>query len=52
MHYREEIAHEFGIQRSVLENDIVSREMTKRVIDEVKKEVKKEAGDNKNEKET
>ncbi|WP_216828003.1 small, acid-soluble spore protein, alpha/beta type [Alkalihalobacterium elongatum] len=36
-HYREEIAMEFGIHRSVQEMDAVSRSMTRKIMDETNK---------------
>ncbi|MGO4887797.1 small, acid-soluble spore protein, alpha/beta type [Anaerobacillus sp. MEB173] len=38
--YKEEIAHEFGIHRSVLESEMLT-EVTKRITEEAKKEDEK-----------
>lgn len=46
--YKEEIAHEFGIHRTILELDTTSKDMTKLLMEKNKSEEKEEE-DEKNE---
>ncbi len=38
--YKEEIAQEFGVFRSIQEMDAVSKDMTKKILDKKKEEMK------------